>query len=243
MKSDINMTLHKCVWIFAWIPIFFWMASGSTWAQEASVSVRTLQLAEGELPDSWVMVAGGKEPVKLSWQTSQPTEPLRVLHDGQLKLFRYEMGQDGKMIMADLRSIALPTPATEILLLGWASDGEGKYTALKDHFLKANFDDWIAINTSRNPVAVKAGRLSDPVRVDPGKSLIFRPRIEQGKGVEIIARAPYKGRTKTFLSTYWPAFPGQRTMIVFYDDGEKMRARRIGDRFLRKDEPVVETAP
>ncbi len=234
MKSNRNMAAKVRRILACWMSV--WLLVGMAWAQEPSISVRTLQLSAGELPESWVRVADEKEPVKLGWLTTQPTEPLRVLHDGQLKLFRYSMGEDGKMVMEVVSTIPLPAGATEVLLLGWASEGKGKYVALKDHFLQAKFDDWIAINTSANPVAVKAGSQSDPVRVDPGKSVVFRPKIEEGKGVEMIAAAPYKGRTKTFLSTYWPAFAGQRTMIVFFDDGERMRAKRIGDRFIRKEE-------
>jgi hypothetical protein len=237
MKSDREMTIKACRWLSAWMAV--WLLPGIAWAQVSIISVRTLQLAAGELPDSWVMVADEKEPVKLAWLTSQPTEPLRVVLDkGKLKLFRYALGQDGKMAVDDVRVIPLPEAATEVLLLGWASDGKGKYVAIKDHFLQAKFDDWIAINTSPHPVAVRAGRKSDPVRVDPGKSVVFRPEIEEGKGVAMIAQAPYKGKLKTFLSTYWPAFAGQRTMIVFFDDGERMRAKRIGDRFVRKEEPA-----
>lgn len=234
MKSDHHMTGKVCRNVLGWISAS--LLAGMTWAQETVVSVRTLQLSAGELPGSWVRVAGEKEPVKLTWLTTQPTEPLRVVHDGQLKLFRYSTGEDGKMVVDDIRAFPLPAGATEVLLLGWVSEGKGKYAVLKDHFLQAKFDDWIAINTSAHPVAVRVGSESDPVRVDPGKSVVFRPKIEEGKGVEMIAAAPYKGKTKTFLSTYWPAFAGQRTMIVFFDDGEKMRAKRIGDRFVRKEE-------
>lgn len=234
MKSNRHMTSKLCGSVLGWMSV--WLLCSMAWAQESVVSVRTLQLAADELPESWVIVAGEKEPVKLTWQTSQPTEPLRVVHDGQLKLFRYSMGEEGKMVVDDVKAIPLPAAATEVLLLGWVSDEKGKYVALKDYFLQAKFDDWIAINTSPNPVAVKAGSKSDPVRVDPGKSVVFKPRIEEGKGVEMIAAAPYKGRTKTFLSTYWPAFAGQRTMILFFDDGERMRAKRIGDRFVREEE-------
>lgn len=236
MKSDKQMTIKARKSLLGWMSV--WLLGGMGWAQESTISVRTLQLSAGDLPESWVRAAGEKEPVKLTWLTTQPTEPLRVVHDGQLKLFRHSVGEDGKMVVHEIRSIPLPATATEVLLLGWASEGKGKYVALKDHFLQANFDDWIAINTSSNPVAIKVGRKSDPVRVDPGKSVIFQPKIEQGKGVEMMAAAPYKGKTKTFLSTYWPAFAGQRTMIVFFDDGERMRAKRIGDRFVRKEAPA-----
>lgn len=215
------------------------LLAGGVWAQESTISVRTLQLGDGDLPDSWVRVADEKEPVKLSWLNSQPTEPLQVVHDGPLKLFRYAAGADGRMVASDPRSIALPSGATEILLLAWADGGAGKYVAIQDHFLQASFNDWIAINTSSNPVALRVGGKDKPLRVEAGKSLIFKPDIEEGKGVEMVAMAPRDGELKTFLSTYWPAFPGQRTMIVFYGDAERMRAKRIGDRFVRKEERAV----
>ncbi len=228
MKSEREIIKGACYWLMAMLLV------GSAAAQQASISLRTLQLGGGEMPESWVQVVGEKEPVKLTWLTSQPTEPLQVIHDGQLKLFRYAAGEDGKMVVDDIRAIPLPGGAAEVLLLVWANEGKGKYVAIKDHFLKAGFNDWIAINTSGNPVALRVGDKDKPLRIEPGKSLIFRPDIEEGKGAEMTAMAPRNGELKTFLSTYWPAFPGQRTMIVFYDDGEKMRARRIGDRFLRK---------
>lgn len=212
------------------------LLAGAAPAEETIVSTRLLQLGGGEMPDTWVRVAKEKEPVKLVWLTTQPTEPLRVAHDGQLKLFRYSKGENGTMAVDDVRVVPLPAAAKEILLLGWESDGKTKYVALGDHFLQAKFDDWIAINTSSHTVALRAGSQSDPVRVGPGKSVIFQPKIEQGKGVEMIAVTQENGKTKTFLSTYWPAFAGQRTMIVFFDDGERMRAKRIGDRFVRKEE-------
>lgn len=208
---------------------------GSAWSQNPTVSLRTLQLGEGNLPESWVVVKDAKEPVKLTWQTSQPTEPLQVLHDGQLKLFRYSLDPTGKAKADDVRAVKLPDGADEVLLLVWPNGDQSRYVAIKDQFLKADFNDWMAINASPNPVAIQAGSKSMPVKVEPGKSVIFKPDIEEGKGVEMIAMAPRKGELKTFLSTYWPAFAGQRTLILFYDDGDRMCAKRIGDRFVRKE--------
>jgi len=206
-------------------------------AQEQTVSVRTLQLGDGEMPESWVRVVNEKQPVKLGWLTSQPTQPLQVIHDGSLKLFRYSVSAEGKVTVDNVTAVSLPGGAREVLLLAWANDGQARYVAIPDQFLKADFNDWIAINTSGNPVALRAGdKGSKLVRVEAGKSVIFKPDIVEGKGVEMVAMASRNGELKTFLSSYWPAFAGQRTMIVFYDDGEKMRARRIGDRFLRLEE-------
>ena len=216
------------------LPVFLLAVCSS--AQDAKISLRTLQLGGDEMPESWVRVADAKEPVELPWLTSQPTEPIQVVHDGQLKLLHQATDPEGKPVLEVMKVIKLPAAAKEVLLLGWASDGKAMYVAIEDQFLNAKFNDWIAINTSPNPVAVRAGDKGNPVIVKPGESVIFSPAIRENKGVKVLAQTERNGELKTFLSSYWPAFPGQRTMMIFYDDGEKMRARRIGDRFLKKEE-------
>ena len=210
------------------------LLTGMVAAQDATVSVRTMQLGGDALPESWVMVKGEKEPVIVDWLTSQPSQPLNVIHDGQLRLLRYSTNAAGERTLEVAKLIKLPVGANEVLLLAWMSDGQERYVVIKDHFLKAKFNDWLVINTSSNPVALLAGEKAKPLRLDAGKSAVFQPNIQEGKGVKILAQAQRNEEVRTFLSSYWPAFPGQRTMIIFYDDGEKMRARRIGDRFLPK---------
>jgi len=210
--------------------------AGSSWAQESTVSLRTLQLGGEEMPESLVRVPDAKEPVMLTWLTSQPNEPIKVIHNGKLQLFRQAQDPEGGTVLEIMATINIPKSAKEILLLGWSDNKESKYVAIEDQFLDAKFNEWLAINTSVNDVAILAGDDGKPVRVNPGKSVIFRPKIEEGKGVKVFAQTMRKGELKTFLSSYWPAFPGQRTLIIFYDDGDKMRARRIGDRFLVKKE-------
>lgn len=219
----------------------FLILCGCLWVGTAqgqqSISLRTLQLGGGEMPEAWVRVAKQEGPVRVSWLTRQPTEPLQALHQGSLKLLSFVTNTEGKRVVSEVTTVALPAGAREILLLGALNGKQAKYIAIEDRFLGARFNDWIAINTSATPVALKVGKKSSkPIRIEPGKSIIFKPDIEENKGVEMVAMAPRDDELKTFLSTYWPAFPGQRTMIVFYQDGERMRARRIGDRFLRKNE-------
>ena len=214
------------------------LLAGGACAQDAPVSLRLLQLSSDEMPESFVQVADAKEPVKLEWLSSQPTEPIKVMHDGQLKLYRQTQNPEGKTVLEIIKTISLPKSAKEVLLLGWVDGDDSKYVVIEDLFLNAKINDWLAINTSVNDVAILAGDDGKPVRVNPGKSVIFRPRIEENKGVKVFAQTMRKGELKTFLSSYWPAFPGQRTLIIFYDDGDRMRAKRIGDRFLpKKEEP------
>lgn len=226
--------MKKINYIIYCLSVFLFIHSSL--AQTTTISVRTMQLGGDEMPESWVQVADEKEPVKLTWLTTQPTEPLQVIHDGNLKLYHYVLNPEGGTVLEVMETIKLPESANEVLLLARAKDGVAKYVIIKDLFLTAKFNDWIAINISANPVAILAGDKGKPARVAPGKSVLFRPQIEEGKGVKILAKTQRNGELKTFLSSYWPAFAGQRTMMIFYDDGDKMRAKRIGDRFVKKKE-------
>ena len=210
------------------------LLAGGASAQDKTISLRTLQLGGDEMPDSLVRVPDAQEPVALTWLTSQPNEPIEAVHDGELKLFRRTQNPEGETVLEIFQSVSIPNAAKEILLLGWADGEESKYVAIEDRFLNARINDWLAINTSANDVAILAGDDGNPIRVNPGKSVIFRPKIEEGKGVKVFAQTKRRGELKTFLSSYWPAFPNQRTVIIFYDDGDRMRAKRIGDRFLQK---------
>lgn len=236
MKSSMNF-ISKTYRFLA-----FFALIGIASAQAEKVSLRTLQLGGNEMPESWVQVADAKEPVKVTWWTTQPTEPLSVLHEGSLKFYRYGQNAEGKPILEVSEIIKLPPSAKEVLLLGWTTkDGVTKYLAIEDQFLNAKFNDWLAINTSPNPVVFLAGEKNKPLSIGPGKSLIFSPNIQEGKGVKILAQSKRGDeKMKIFFSTYWPAFAKQRTMILFYDDGEKMRARRIGDRFPFEEKPEEE---
>ena len=40
---------------------------------------------------------------------------------------------------------------------------------------------------------------------------------------------PVNGEAKTFYSTYWPVHKGKRALVLFVDDGSKIRVKRISD--------------
>jgi hypothetical protein len=217
------------------VVIFFSLLGSVAMAEESVVSLRTLLLSSGEMPESWVKVDGEPGWVQLPWSNVQPSVPLKTFHDGSLKLLRPVEAEDGEESFQIVRSVKLPPSAKEVLLLGMADDGESKYVAIRDVFLEAKFNDWMAINISDQNVSLKLGDKGDPLVIGAGTSLIFEPDIEELTGVKIIARALYKGKMRPFLSSYWPAFSGQRTMMIFYQDGKHLRAKRIGDRFIRPD--------
>jgi len=227
--------------------LFCCWAAGAL-AQNSVLSLRTILLDGSKMPESYIRVVDedGISLEKVPWPDTQPSEPLRVMHDGTLKLLRSSKDPDGKEVLEVLREIKLPGSAEEVLLLGTSDSGEDHYVAIEDIFLKAKFNDWLAVNSGPQPVILMVGDKGKPIKVEAESSRIFRPQIEELTGVKIIAQAEYRGEMRTFLSTYWPAFSKQRTMVIFFRDGERMRGRRISDRFIRKpEEPgaILSTQP
>lgn len=68
--------------------------------------------------------------------------------------------------------------------------------------------------------------LAKPVKIAPGASQRHKITAENNKGVAVLA----KGKAKTFFSTFWPVYPDKRAVILFIDDGTKIRVKRISDK-------------
>jgi len=205
-------------------------------AEESVVSLRTLLLG-GEISESWVRVAGAGNSrlVKLPWPENQPSEPLKVIHDGSLKIFRSVKGAAGGKADGEVpHDVDLPDKAKEVLLLGMVDAGKIRFVAIEDTFMEAKFNDWLAINVSEQPVEITVGNMENPVRIDAGASITFQPGMEEGKGGKVNAQFMYRGEMRTFLSTYWAAVSGERAIIIFIQYGERIRVHRIGDKFIRE---------
>ena len=122
--------------------------------------------------------------------------------------------------------------------MGWAAGKETRYVAIDDDFGSARFNDWLLINTGKRPVAFTVGEKSKPVLIAPGASVTHRVGAEKGKGTAVLAQAPIRGKTKTFFSTYWPVHPDKRAVVLFVDDGEKIRVKRITDKLAPPAKPA-----
>ena len=46
------------------------------------------------------------------------------------------------------------------------------------------------------------------------------------------AQTPFDGEAKTFFSTYWPVYPDKRAVVLFVDDGKRIRVKRISDKLV-----------
>jgi hypothetical protein len=197
------------------------------------LAVRTLALRAERLPE--VYVKAGESYAPLSFSDVQPGEMVSVLRADPLPLFKRLNGPAGEEIFALAQKVAVPAGAKGILLLGWISGDEAKYAAIADHFGNASFNDWLMINISRMPVAFKVGESLEPLVIPPGSSREMRVNAQKGKGVPVVAQAAIGGRPKTFFSTYWPVHPDKRTLILFFDDGTKIRVKRISDKLPPTD--------
>jgi hypothetical protein len=200
-------------------------------AQERTLEVRTLAMTSGDMPELLLRTAG--EPAILEWSHRQPGQGLTVLHANPLPLYRREVNEDGKEKLVAVTKVALPANVRGVLLLGWTSDGKTRCVAIDDHLATAQFNDWLLINAATRPVAFGVGDTNKPAIVKPGDSVRYRVPAQRGKGATVRAQLPVEGgRAKTFYSTFWPIYPDKRALVIFVDDGDKVRVKRISDKLL-----------
>lgn len=200
-----------------------------------TLGVRTLALGAGQMPELYLR--GEDEYHELEFSAVQPGEVIPALDDNPLILFKKAENEAGEVVFEPVHRVGIPSGAKGVLLLGWTSGDEFRQVALEDHFRGARFNDWLLINTSAKPVAFKVGKDAEPVLIKPGASVTHRIRAKAGKGVSILAQAPFDGEAKTFYSTFWPVRPGKRAVVLFYDDGERVRIKRISDQLEPAEEP------
>ncbi len=193
-----------------------------------TISVRTLAFRSGEIPE--VYLKGPEQYLSLEFSAVQPSEPVRAVAVDQLVLYASEINDKGEQVFAPVQKLKIPPGSSGILLLAWANGEKMRYVAIKDNFESARYNDWLLINAATRPVAFKVGENTKAMVVAPGKSTTHRISAKAGKGATVLAQAPFDGKAKTFFSTYWPVHPGKRCVVLFVDDGPKIRVKRISDR-------------
>lgn len=210
-------------------------------ADDKTLEVRTLALTECNMPTLYLGTPDGH--VALEWSHLQPAEPLKAKLANPLPLYR-----EGKPVtpaepafLID-RKIKLPSTPGGVLLLGWSDDNTTHLVALEDNFSSARFNDWLLINAASRPVAFLVGEedAGKPKVVQPGTSVGYRVHPPAGKGAQVVAQIPVDGKAKTVFSTYWPIYPDKRAVVIFADDGEKVRVKRISDKLKPKKDDKEE---
>lgn len=196
-------------------------------AASQTITVRTLALGTLEMPD--LFLKGEKDYLPLRFSARQPGVPVLAVAANPLPLHLAQTDEDGLVTYAEARRIPIPPGTRSILLLGWMAGDELRFVAIHDDFRAARANDWLLINTSSRPVAFSLGEGGDPVLVRPGESTTRRFPVRPGEGAAVLARAPFDGESKMFLSTYWPVHTDRRSVVLFFDDDRLIRAKRISD--------------
>ena len=204
-------------------------------ATAQTINVRTLALRAGELTEVYLRV--GEKYEKLRFSAAQPSTTVPAIRANPLPLYKREKDAEGKEIYVIAHKLKIPRGAKGVLLLAWKSGDKVRYLAIKDDFSKARFNDWLLINTSKKSIGFKVGEKAKPIILKAGSSKTYSmKRVKQGKGTSVAAQTMYKGKMKLFFSTYWPVLPGKRTLILFIDDGRKIRVKRISDKLVQVEQ-------
>ena len=210
------------------LAIVFLPLLGPSLGSAQAISVRTLALRPGQLPEVYLKGPSGHQV--LSFSNVQPNETVLALPANPLPLYRSGINAEGKEVFTVAHEVKVPTGAKGILLLAWTTGSQTRYVAVDDDFGAARFNDWLLINTCARPVALLIGEGTKPVVIAAGTSTHHRIAVAKGKGATVLARASFNGKVKTFFSTFWPVHPDRRAVVLFVDDGSKIRVKRISDK-------------
>ncbi len=195
-------------------------------ANEMLLSVRTLAVEDGKIPE-WYVAVGNQKFEPLKWSNKQPSAAIMAQADRELILYSKEGEAEFKLA----KKVAIPEAATEVLLLAWPIDNDEQagLLAIADNFKKAKYNDWLVINRSDQAVTLRYGKDNDPISLESGETKTYQITGEIGKGGEVIAETMMKGEMKKIYSTFWAASDKQRSLVLFYSKDDRTKVQRIID--------------
>lgn len=207
-------------------------------AESQQVTMRTMALSSGEMPELYLATPGNKdEPLTpIDWATSQPSRFTVVSsQEGFLPLYHLAVSEDGKETPQVAHRIKLPGAAKEILLFGWMNQDKLQFHVIEDKFLDAKFNDWLLVNMSSKEIAFQVGSKTKPIVLKTTESKLHTIAVREGEGANVRGLANIQGEARPFYSTYLPVQKSRRTIVLFSDHGEKIRTKLITDHFSLKN--------
>lgn len=195
-----------------------------------------MALTEIETEPLFFAAEGDEKWVPVEWSRRQPSMPaVTFTQDGVLPLFSEESDPDAKAGYKVSHRIKVPSGANEILLFAWMAEGKLQLQPVDDDFLGKNHDRWLLINFSGKEIAFRVGDESKPVLLKSKASKLYTINVDENKPASILGQARIKGaEPKLFYSSYFPVKAGRRTIVIFTDDGDKIRTKLVADHFLRE---------
>ena len=199
----------------------------------ATIDVRVLALGNaGSIPDRFLITEEGYE--KMSFSNRQASEIIKAYGGQTLPLFVKAKEPDAKSEYAIAEQVKLPQNTKSVLLLCWTTpQGKLRYYPINDSIMGAGYNDWLMINTTSKAVGFRIGQYEKPVILKPKDVKNYKVRAEKGKGVPVVGKAHFNGETKTFYSTYWRVRKNERSIIIFTEVGNKIRAIKMGDSLVK----------
>lgn len=201
-------------------------------AEEIRLSIRTLAVGNGAMP-IWHLAADKDTFAELQWSVEQPSDSVTITTGRELLLYSKEIVADGKEEYKVARKLAIPETAKEILLVGWPVEGEQKaeLMVVADNLKKAGSHDWLAINTSKQVVTLRFGVNVDALQLESMEAKPYHVHLEPKQGSAVQAQMRVRDKWRTIYSTYWAAPDKQRSLVLFYDNGKRVKLHRVVDVF------------
>lgn len=199
------------------------------------VSIRTLALGPGiTKSENYVKTSEGYE--LLVFLSRHPGQLIDTQPDeAGLPIFKKAI-EAGQEIFAVANRIKLPGGASSVLLLGWGNPGNERYLPVDDKFMNAGYNDWLMINTTPKPIGFRIGKDEKPFFIKPNEINTFKVASQEDKGAAVLGRAEMNGEIRTFYSTYWPIRSGERSIVIFVEDNDRIRVKKISDALLKEKE-------
>lgn len=197
------------------------------------MDVRTLALGIAKnVPERFLLTEEGYQ--KMSFSNRQASEIIKAYRSESLPLFVKAIEPDAKSEYSIAEQVKLPQNTKSVLLLCWTTpQGKLRYYPINDSIMGAGYNDWLMINTTSKAVGFRIGQYEKPVILKPKDVKNYKVRAEKGKGVPVVGKAHFNGETKTFYSTYWRIRKNERSIIIFTEVGNKIRAIKIGDSLVK----------
>ncbi len=227
------MSIHR-IFLTALIYLTCYASLNAQAPEPKKISVRTMVLDRSDMPELYFMTKGEEKLTPVNWSKRQPSRTVDALYIDTLPLYRLEINEDGESIPVVAHQVKIPPGAKEILLFGWQGKDKLNLVAIGDNFLSAKYSDWTLINLSSKKIDFVIGRESKPIRVESRRATPYQVNIDEQKAAVVLGKANIRGVDKIFYSSYISVRSHRRSIMIFSDNGDKIRTTLVVDHFSRR---------
>jgi len=199
------------------------------------IDVRVLVLGSAaQIPERYLSTEEGYK--KITFSNRQASQIIKAYRSESLPVFKKATNPNAEDSFGIAEQVKFPQGSKSVLLLCWRlPTGELDYFAISDSILVAGYNDWLMVNTTSKAVGLRIGQNGKPVLLEPNGIKKHQITAEKGSGVPVVG-VEFYGEKKKFYSTYWKIRENERSIIIFTEQGNKIKVTKIGDRLLQKED-------